>query len=129
MSEPKLGDWVRHKETGDLWKIKDTPEGKLVISRDLPNQDISVPITQIHKYKVEKNAKQMMPGQLARIAFECDAALCRTNMDLPRPKEWLSTLSAEKSKWIEGKVTFKEDIRKELYLEVMKVLLKYNKDE
>ena len=127
MTEYKLGDYYRHKDTGDLWQIKEL-DGVVKIVRDLPNQQIWMQISQLHKFAKETNARKMLPGQLARVAFEADAALCSVHTELPRNKHWLDLDGKDKQKWIDGKVDFKDSIRKELYVAVMRVLLDHNKD-
>lgn len=125
MSEPKLGTYWRHKETGDLYKIIEA-DGKKWIRRDLPNMEIKLSLSNLHKFSEEKHAKRLMPGQIARIAFEADCALCNGHLDMPRPKNWLSLLPKDKETWIDGRIDFKEPLRTKLYIAVMKVLLEEN---
>lgn len=116
MSEPppKLGTFLRHKQTGDAAKVV-MHEGKMAIKPDLPGSPVFYPISRHTDFNVEEHPQKLPPGSWARVAYDAYRAFCEVHPEFKRQVEWNSLHPQVKAAWIERRVKFDNVLQLELY--------------
>lgn len=116
MSEPppKLGTYLRHKQTGDLAKVVEH-EGKMMIKPDLPGSPVYYPISRYVDFNVEVHPTKLPPGSYTRVAYDAYRALCEVHPEFKRQPEWNSLHPMVKAAWIERRHKFDNVLQLELF--------------
>lgn len=116
MSEPppKLGTYLRNKQTGDLAKVV-MHEGKMAIKPDLPGSPVYYPISRHVDFNVEEHPTKLPPGSYTRVAYDAYRALCEVHPEFKRQPEWNSLHPMVKAAWIERRHKFDNVLQLELF--------------
>lgn len=102
--------WYRHTHTGDLAYLNE--DGTKLI-KDRPLERIEVPFNE-EEWALDKDRRPLTKHQVARIAFEADAAMCAAlNQREVNPGIWQNLKDKERIKWTEKGPA--KGIRKRLY--------------
>lgn len=111
---PKLGTYLRNKQTGDLAKVV-LHEGKMAIKPDLPGSPVYYPISRHIDFQVEEHPTKLPPGSYTRVAYEAHRALCEVHPEFKRQPEWNSLPPLTKAAWIERRFKFDSVLQLELF--------------
>lgn len=111
---PKLGTYLRNKQTGDLAKVV-LHEGKMAIKPDLPGSPVYYPISRHIDFSVEQHPTKLPPGSYTRVAYEAHRALCEVHPEFKRQPEWNSLPPLVKAAWIERRFKFDSVLQLELF--------------
>jgi hypothetical protein len=118
---PKVGTYVRHRETGNLGVVV-SEDGELWIRPDIKGSPVRYPATQIYNWNIEQHAKRLPPGGWARVCYEANRVLCDIHPDLKRQVEWNSLHPNKRAEWIDRRVKFDKPIQLELMNAITRVL-------